>query len=424
MNAVRVIVLVIGFVVVLALTIAPAAAQAPSMLADDPVNAAWSVSTKTRDAVWLGGQPNRQAVVALSKSAVTPGAIEIETDAKMAIFRAPEGRALTVPLRAKETTAIDFQVTGDRPSIAVNGVEDPALRGPWIAVALHASDKLILEIPAPSYVTIRFLGVRPPPPTSAPATMPADEMVRGPRRGTAVEVTFAARAIPSAVYRRCANCSGTGEVKILIPDGVRDEGFVKREVFREEKAKCGKCNGKKIDRVRDEAVVRLAGLLVRSIASLNLEEKNAQRALSEAYLVLSDVVIRDRQTWVTLSNAGRGLIAQRQLEPGTPIVVQARFVQSIPGVTQADRSYVGIVGGTDQKVRLRCAVTAEEAQPGKFVLMGGLVSEVIQTESGERVVVLEDGFVVSPTVPKDWYWWWGTTPPEEEQGDKPAFSPD
>ena len=67
-------------------------------------------------------------------------------------------------------------------------------------------------------------------------------------------------------------------------------------------------------------------------------------------------------------------------------------------------------------------MTAEEAQQGRFVLMGGLISEVIQTDNGQRVVVLEDGFVVSPTVPKDWYWWWGTTPPEDKAGQIPTSS--
>src|SRR5688500_12283956 len=102
MNAVRVIVLLIGCLALPVTAARAGAADAPSLLADDPVNAAWNVSGKTRDAVWLGGQPNRQAVVALRKSAVTPGAIEIETDAKAAILRAPDGRAVIVPLRPKD----------------------------------------------------------------------------------------------------------------------------------------------------------------------------------------------------------------------------------------------------------------------------------------------------------------------------------
>lgn len=396
-----------GFVYATLLCAAMAHGADVPFLANDPANAQWSASAATSDAVWLGGQPRQSAVLVIRKIAVIPGSVTIESDAKVCALHTPDGRPMAMPLSAEHVTTFVFGTSGDRPTLKLGDQEVPALRGAWIAIAGDPSDKMVLEIPGATYATVRFAPPAQPAPATAPATRPGSAVPPLVRRGNAAQVSSAARAISNGLTRKCPDCDGKGTVTKKTQAGYENgDSFISRPVFTEEIVTCEKCNGTKIVRMPDEAVDRLSGQLVKSIAVLNLDDRSAQRALSDAYRVLTEIVIGDKQAWIMLNGRGRGVVAQKRIDLNTPIMVQAKFVQSAPSERDVDRTYDAVIAGTDQIVRVVSPVTAEEVRPGLFVLIGGVFEQVVQGEKGERVVVLRHGFVVAPNIPKDWTWWW------------------
>ena len=54
----------------------------------------------------------------------------------------------------------------------------------------------------------------------------------------------------------------------------------------------------------------------------------------------------------------------------------------------------------------RNPMTAEELSQTQLALVGGLVARVVSVRDGKRIVIIEGGFAVAPTVPKDWMWWY------------------
>jgi hypothetical protein len=397
------------FCVAVGATFATAATQG-GFVAEDPANEQWNVSAKSNDAIWLGGH-EKTALLALKKSVLSSGHLEIETDAPRATFRTSDGRAVTVPVTAGKVTRLSFEVADERPLLKVNDQELPAARGPWIALSLDKSEKRLLELSPATYATVRYLA---PGSSAAEAAAASTRPVDAPpvkisKRTSAAQLTAAAQAIPNAMQRKCKPCNGTGVITVQVQTGTRQEGGLDRPTFGSREKQCESCDGKKVQRATDQALARLADMLVTSIATLNPEDAKGQAALTEAFAVLTGKVIADEPTWVMLNTRGRGTVAQRLIESGTPIIVQARFFRSIPGAVDTERQFVGVVSGTDQTIVLRKPITAEETPVDSLILMGGLVAGVSQSREGERVVLMEHGFLVAPNIPRDWTWWWGNT---------------
>jgi hypothetical protein len=402
----------------LGLCLTAAAHAEVTIITGAPENAGWDYNAENQELLWLA-QARTLATIEFEKAKIVPGTLVVESDAKEIVMIS--GTASPTRFDASNQTGhrIEFTEAGGRPTLKVDGSEWAALRGPWVSLVRDPSPALRLELRVATYATVKFVPVG----TGAgevagedrPATQPAEAAesddgfprIKVAQDGTPDRLTASAKSLCDAIERECKPCDGKGSTKVRKKVGTRKEGIWEVPEFREVQESCKKCEGRGRVRAEIEVLGRLSDGFVRALATVKPDHERTQDALRRAYESVSANVLGDERAWIALNRRGRGIITQRSITPGTPVMIQARVWGTLSELTGSgtDRTMIGEVAGTDQMLCFLSPQSADEAEKGARVLAGGVVAGV--TKMGDKsVIVIQNGFVISPNVDRGWRWWY------------------
>ena len=169
---------------------------------------------------------------------------------------------------------------------------------------------------------------------------------------------------------------------------------------------CVTCDGSGYLRAPDPNLLHSAGVFVHNLAAVKRDSAQTPNVLSGCYKMITDVMVGDYKTWMLLTDAGKGVLAQPKIDPGTPIISKVTVLAALP--KEGDkRGFLVAIVGTEQKVRIYDPTIADDIQGGT-ALVGGLY---MPGDKNDPTPMLQGGFIVSPNIDGSWWWWSGIRPP-------------
>ena len=409
---------------------------AHEVLAKALANLRWHAPAKSITVTFLGKDEKETAVLVVKKAAVLDTEISIRSDATtITIVSGGSIRIpFTVDVSPDGTTSRLNLGAGDSPKLLFNDNEDPDLRAKWIKVVNSKEENLSIELTDATTATVKFdpksiekgAAIAAAAPADPGASAPADPAAGadgakpaegGAHPAAAAELLHpvppatlkrAAFAFADGVSHRCIRCSGTGHITVSVQYGTRQEGSLIRPLMRDEVQICKTCNGAGKLRDADPALRRLAANFVKAMAAVKRDAPDTQEVLSGCYKMITDVMIGDENTWILMTETGRGVLSQRSPAPGTPVIVKVHIKQ-MSSPAPGKREFVVTVLGLDQDIRVIDPVSADEVDSGP-ALVGGLLEPPL---AGDRMMVLARGFLVAPPIDRSWWWWYGVRPRAE-----------
>jgi hypothetical protein len=399
---------------------------ANDLVPDLPENKAWFVAEGDREAVWLG-ENGQACTIIVRKSRLFPGALFIETDVTGVEFASrkqatddSEFHVVRLPLRANVSNELKLELQSGRPILKIGDAEIPALRASWIQVVTSPDEFIRVSLPNASHATIKFQfagadkgasDASADVPTTKPATAKRIDGVELPvlnikRAGSPQELVAASRALANGIEGPCRPCGGDGKITKDVQVGTRQEGLFLRPVYEKRTTPCTSCGGSGKIRAKNDVVLRLADNMLKSVARLNIESKLAPDALTQTYALMVERVIGDAQGWRLLNRNGRGVAAQQRVPREAGVIVRVSDTRRVQSDDGSSEWFVARVAGTQDWILLSDPVTAEVARGGTYSLAGGLAAGEVRLKDGRRYLVLQGGFVISPTVSNEWRWWW------------------
>jgi hypothetical protein len=363
-------------------------------------NAAWHIESP--ECVWMA-QPGRPATLVLDRTASGRLAVRIDSDATGLEVRSGPALA-SIPLTPDVQTQLQWQV-GTTPALIVNGEALESLRGAWLAVSKDDSQHILLTLVGAKYGTISLTREQG---DVGKVNAEAFPKLTLESRATGPELVAAVNAMTRSIERDCTPCGGKGTKSERRVVRVEERGGMKFPVKETFQVPCTACRGVRRQSDAPEVIFKRADLMLTRMANLNTEGPGSTDAMIKAHQAIVDYVIGREQAWRLLNKRGRSVVAQRKIDPGTPVMLRCRIWGTMSKLTgdETHRSIVAEVAGTDQLLVFMNPLTAEEGADGDLRLAGGLVAGVTQTSKGQSVVVIQNGFVIAPLVDGRYGWWY------------------
>jgi hypothetical protein len=387
----------------------PVSARAIDAVADASVNPRWHCSEKTDTATFLAGDKPETAKLILNKPNVLGQTVTVTSDASYLVLSCAGSPKVVFQIPANpDGTASKFVLTGgDQPTLSFNGKEQIQQQGKWIQIETAKDATISLELGTASFASVKF---EPPAPARAEAapiqvvakkTAPtAAELLRP---INASQLSVVCKAFDQGINKKCPSCGGAGEVSVQVQTGSHNVGPYSVPNYENRKQKCTRCNGSGIDRSKDEVLIRLAGNMVKGLAAVKQDDPKTQQTLTDAYGEITKDMIGDQRAWITLTQNGKSILAQKAPALGTTVVSMVK-VKRADKLPNNQRRFLVQVMGIDKEVYVDDPTLADQLNSG-HALMGGMVDQSVD-ENGNKINVLHGGFLIAPKVDKEWWWWY------------------
>ena len=213
--------------------------------------------------------------------------------------------------------------------------------------------------------------------------------------GKMMAVKTTAKKLTESTTRPCRECRGDGKVKTR---AIRGSG-----AQRPGKEQCQPCRGE--GRVPNEPEkVQLAAIAVATaITRMAPDATGADVALQEAYDAITEIVLKNQKFYRALQKQGTFALSQSKPPVDKIVMFKAAFAQEVDHPTKkGEKVYVMRVPGKKLAVAVVSPKHAEVPPEGGRTLVAGAIAGAVDVD-GERVVLLEHGFVTSPTPDNGWW---------------------
>jgi S1-C subfamily serine protease len=252
--------------------------------------------------------------------------------------------------------------------------------------------------------------------------------------GTADQLRGAVSGLESAISRKCTACGGDGTVLVKVTTG---RTIIGRPIQSTEQRQCSVCKGRGVISSAPPVIAKIISRICTSVATLNEKDPKAQRALGDAYDVLTQTIRGTPLASGDMNHQAMAQLAQGGFKPNEPIAVSGMYLfgnvapdpadvkkpptekggsggvekkipsaatqpgggngwAPTPAASEGERIHFLRMLGSDQILVVRGPRLADEVLEGPAIV-GGLVAGELKIPDGTRFLVLQGGFMLKAT---------------------------
>jgi hypothetical protein len=211
--------------------------------------------------------------------------------------------------------------------------------------------------------------------------------------GKAPAIKTTATKLTEVMTKPCRECRGDGKIR------VRSNAPIAKPEYK----KCPTCDGN--GRMpNDQAKIDAAGIAVAtSITRLAPDATGADIALQEAFNAITDIIVKNSTNYLAQQKNGTFALASTKPPVNQVVMCKAEMSGAVEHLLGTGKKiYLLKVPNKTITIGIVSPKHAEPPPPGGRAFVGGAIAGAIKV-NGERIVLLERGFIMSPHLEDKWW---------------------